>query len=87
MAPVTARTGPVGQVGVQGPGQHGAAGPGWSPLRGAVPAVGAPARCPSHIRTSLSCSVLESCICFSIWDLCSIISVFSYVNADMSFST
>ena len=41
----------------------------------------------TRTRTSLSRSVLESCICFSIWDLCSIINVFSYVNAEMSFST
>lgn len=68
---------------------------GWTPqghpLGGAAPAACASgaARCPPtpRTRTSLSCSVLDSCICFSIWDLCSIIRVFSYVNAEMSFST
>lgn len=59
------------------------------PMRPTTPATSrAPARGVSvSARTSLSRSVLDSCICFSIWDLCSIIRVFSYVNAEMSFST
>lgn len=56
-----------------------------------LPCCARPWGCPtptrSRTRTSLSRSVLDSCICFSIWDLCSIINVFSYVNAEMSFST
>lgn len=48
---------------------------------------GVPGARPHPVRTSLSCSVLDSCICFSIWDRCSINSVFSYVNAEMSLST
>lgn len=42
--------------------------------------------CQVKVLTSLSLSFFDSCICFSIWDRCSIISVFSYVNAEISFS-